>query len=134
MCCDTSECDDGLVCAPNGFYTECQALPVPSVRAMPASLAFSMVQGGLVPEAKTVFVTNAGMGTLNFRVTEDVPWLSVDPLQGAAAEAGASIDLSVTIVGTDFEIGTLEGTLTLTDDAADNSPLDVPVTFTVSAP
>ena len=103
--------------------------PTAAIGVAPIALAFAATQGGTAPAAKTVSVSNTGPNgtTLNATVAKvgTIPWL-------AFTFAGGTITASVT-PGT-LAPGTYEGVLRVSDAAASNSPVDVPVIFTVTTP
>ena len=50
-------------------------------RSRPTSLSFSATAGGASPAAKTLTVSNAGGGTMNWTASESASWLSLSPRQ-----------------------------------------------------
>ncbi|MDY6905999.1 MAG: M6 family metalloprotease domain-containing protein [Thermodesulfobacteriota bacterium] len=77
-------------------------------------------------------VFNAGSGTLNYTMSEDLSWLDLDINSGAAT---TEADLVTVSYDTDTLVsGTHEGTITITDSAAVNSPQTISVALTVNDP
>ena len=49
-----------------------------------ASLSFSAVEGGCIPAAQSLSVTNTGGGTLSFTTSDNASWLAATPASGTA--------------------------------------------------
>lgn len=95
----------------------------------PTSLSFNTVAGNS-PADQSFTITNVGMGTLNYTVSDDAAWLTTTPSSGnLVADAGDSITVSIN--GTGLNVGTSNATITVTDAAASNSPKTVSVTLTI---
>lgn len=105
------------------------APPVPTIAVAPASMSFSAQTGGANPASQTLSVTNSGTGSLSFNIAGNQPWLSVSPLTGTAPAS-----ITVTAQTGALAAGTYNGTITVTSASASNSPVSVPVTFTVTTP
>ncbi|MBT8037962.1 MAG: M6 family metalloprotease domain-containing protein, partial [Verrucomicrobiae bacterium] len=92
-----------------------------------ASLSETLVAGGT--SDKIFEIRNTGGGTLSYSLSDDVDWLTLSQSSGTVA---AEVD---TIYAT-FDTGSLSpdtynGTITVTSTSATNSPLTLPVSFTV---
>ncbi len=97
--------------------------------ATPSSLSFTQAQGGGAPDAKTVSLT-ASTGVLSFSATATTNvggnWLSVTPIVGSTPAT-----LSVSASGASLAQGTYTGQITVQSQGATNSPMTIPVVFTV---
>jgi hypothetical protein len=91
-----------------------------------------------VPRKKRSFVSIAGTGALNFAANsspESSFWLLVEPITGTVFEDQGAVELSVTVADLGYEVGTLVGSiLVYPSDSFAVPALEVPVTFTISAP
>jgi hypothetical protein len=88
--------------------------------------------GGDAPP-DTFVVTNSGGQTLNYEVTEDAAWLSVDPPSGILT--GAQMDtITVTYATSGLPDGTYQATIVVTDEGAVNDPQTIDVTMSVGDP
>ena len=104
--------------------------PPPHVELAPESFDFTALQNGALPESQTLAITNAGGGTLDWYVDEQISWLDLDIWQGVSNYA----EVTLSINSTDLTPGTYDEVMTVYSSNADNQPLDVPVTFEVSDP
>ena len=120
---DTTDQDFALV-----IYNGTAAAPTqPTIGVNPASLNFTATAGGSNPANQTINVTNTGAGTLNFTVSDNAPWLTVNPASGTAP---ATLTASVDITG--LAAGTFNGTVTISATGATTTPVSIPVTLTVN--
>ncbi|MCK5740512.1 BACON domain-containing protein, partial [bacterium] len=103
----------------------------PHLTAQPGQLAFVQYTGEPRPAAKQVTISNSGDGNLNWTATIQpaTNWLLVSPISGSAGQK-----LTVQSDGTSLGIGTYTADVRLLSAEADNSPLDVPVSLTVTVP
>jgi hypothetical protein len=76
-------------------------------------------------------VWNSDSGTLDYTITDDVGWLSVSPTSGSSTGEHDTITVSYDTSG--LTAGTYNGTITITDTSATNSPQSVPVSLTVNS-
>ncbi|MEO8659563.1 MAG: hypothetical protein ABI693_13915 [Bryobacteraceae bacterium] len=98
--------------------------PAPTLSASPTSLLFSYTQGGANPVPKTVSLGGSG---LSFTLASDSPWLSATPASGTTP-----VTATVSVNPASLATGTYHGNITVSAAGAGNSPLAIPVTFTVS--
>jgi hypothetical protein len=101
----------------------------PALSVTPATLAFSGVQGGASPAAKTISVSNTGGGALNWTASENASWLAVSPASGTNA---GTVTVTPSITG--LAAGTYTTDVTVAAPGAGGSPKTVTVTFTVDPP
>lgn len=106
------------------------AVSNPSIIAVsPASLQFAYTIGGTAPAAQTFQITNSGAGTLAWTstVSSSASWLSVSVSSGTAPST-----VSISVSPTGLSAGTYTGSVQIAASGASNTPLSVPVTFTVT--
>ncbi len=106
--------------------------PQPAVISLsPSFFSFSAFQSGSLPLSQNLQITNAGSGTLNWTVSKkhNATWLSAGPANGTAP---STVIVSITTTG--LVPNTYVDTLVISSGEANNSPQQVPVTYTVSSP
>jgi len=96
----------------------------PEISLTPLSLSHTIWVGSNVDE-DILTVSNSAVGTLDYVVTEDVPWLEVSPASGTCT--GESDTLTVTYNTSGLQGGTYQGSITLSDPLALNNPQTVNV-------
>lgn len=111
------------------------AAGTPTIALSPSSVSFTAPQGGADPATQTLQVTNGGGGTLTglgsvttYAAGEPANWLVA---QLGTTDAPTTLTLQARTGG--LAAGSYHATVTLTSPGADNSPLALPVTFTVTA-
>ena len=99
--------------------------------ASPANLAFTYTIGGAAPAAQQLNLksSNSVNYTLTTSTANGGQWLSVTPANGVT-ESNVAVSVSVT----GLAAGVYSGTVNVTAPNANNSPLTVPVTLTITAP
>ncbi|HZO52661.1 MAG TPA: hypothetical protein VFB63_08090 [Bryobacteraceae bacterium] len=99
--------------------------------AAPASLSFAYTIGGTAPPSQQLNLKSSSM--VNYTLTTSTAtggqWLAVTPPNGATE---SNVTVSVSITG--LAAGVYTGTVNVNAPTANNSPLQVPVTLTVTAP
>ncbi len=100
----------------------------PQLSAAPASINFSAVQGGPVADQQAT-ISNAGGGSLSWMASTPAAdgWLSATPTSGT----GPGV-VGVHVNTTGLAPGSCSSTVTVTASGAIGSPLEDPVTLTVS--
>jgi len=96
------------------------------------SLTFQATVGGANPPSSTIYIKNSGEGTLSYSITWDAPWLNVSPNSGSSQGALKTHTVTVNIGG--LSTGTYNGTITILDPNAANSPQQVAVTLQITSP
>ena len=105
--------------------------PVPRIAAYPTSLTFVGSAGGANPAAQSINISNTGMSTLRWNVTDDASWLNVNPVSGTTTTETDSIMVSVNAAS--LTANTYTATVTLIDPSSNNVQ-QVPVTLILTAP
>ncbi|MGD0992531.1 MAG: Ig-like domain-containing protein [Gemmatimonadales bacterium] len=100
----------------------------PTITVTPASLSFSWQVGATPPAGQTLSITNAGGGTLSWAATKTSTWLNLSATSGTAPT-----NLTASVTTTGLTAGTYGDTVWISSTGATNTPLPVPVAFTVVA-
>jgi hypothetical protein len=104
----------------------CGGMGVPTIGVSPQRLEFSAYEAGSNPAPQLLTVRNIGGDMLNWQISEDCDWLSIDPESGSlAAGQAAPVALFVDISG--LEGGAYSCPLIISDPCACNSPYVVHV-------
>ena len=111
----------------------------PTISAFPESFSFLATIGLENPDPQLLEIRNDGEELLNWRVETDLEWLTLDPTSGRTFDASAHVTLALDLVTVSVDIsdlsgGTYQGTITIADPEATNSPRTVIVTLVVAAP
>ena len=99
----------------------------PTIAADPAEIGAEADAGDVAEVA--LQLRNDGVDQTEWTVEVDGAWIGVDPLEGDLVTAGE--ELTVTLDSSELAIGTHSGALVITAPGATNSPLELPVEFTV---
>ena len=106
----------------------------PIISLDPTSLTFSVLRGRN-PATQTITLTNSGGATLNFNASAAIAqgsgWLAVSPASGSVAP-GLSVTLTVTVTSSALASGSFNGTISVADVNATNSPQTASVALTVN--
>jgi len=103
--------------------------PPPEIWVDTQQLTFSAQEGGSNPASQSIKIKNTGEGTLNYQITKNASWLSINPTSGTLKTGERSHAVSVNVDG--LKEGTYDGTITIEDPNATNSPQQVDVTLEV---
>jgi len=104
--------------------------PPPEISVSPSDLSFTASTNGPNPAAQDITVKNSGKGTLNYTISDDAAWLSVNPGSGSSTGDENTHAVSVNVAG--VAKGTYTGKITVSDTKATNNPQVVDVTLTIS--
>jgi len=119
--------DDDPTDTSDATFTISAPVGVPEISLNRSQLNFG-VESGAQTQSQEVLVSNVGSGTLNWTATDDAAWLGVSPASGSG-----TAKLTVSVDPTGLDPGTYNGTVTVSDSAATNSPQTVAVTLRVYA-
>jgi flagellar hook assembly protein FlgD len=105
----------------------------PEISLSKTSLNFSVVQGGSNPSNQTFTITNSGDtgSTLNWTGSTNRTWMSLSPISGSLG-SGQSETVTVSVDISDLSPRSYEGTITVSDSNATNSPQNIAVTLTIT--
>lgn len=92
--------------------------------ASPTNLSFSFTTGGALPAAKDLSISSNRSAAVPAFLSSNRPWLRVSPVGTGTA--------SVRALPAGLAPGTYSGAILVSADDAVNSPLSVPVSFTIS--
>jgi Leucine-rich repeat (LRR) protein len=84
------------------------------------------VIGGTASPPQSITIENSGSGSLNWVISSDLSWLLFDKESGTNTGT-----VSVSVDSTNLPAGTYEGTISVTDPFATNSPQSINVTLKV---
>ncbi len=106
----------------------------PSLVISPTSLSFVAQAGGTAPPPLLLQITNTGVQGVvgwNLAIVGNAPWLTVTPTSGIAPS-----QVTVGVSTASMPPGTHTATIRITaiDPTVGNSPVDVPVSLTITAP
>lgn len=107
-------------------FTTVSAESPPSLSVLPASLQFTAEAGAALPAAQKLTLSNNGGGVLNWSASSELPWLHLTPASGATPSL-----LTVSTTTTRLAPGTHRGAIILTAPGAPESPVTIPVNYTV---
>jgi hypothetical protein len=102
----------------------------PTIGRSPSTLSRTAVEGSN-PANQTFTVANSGDGTLEYTITDNVPWLSASPSNGTST--GETDTITVIYNTASLPAGQYSGTITISDPDATNDPQTIAVSLTVQA-
>ncbi len=118
---------DGMAVTDMGAYEYSATEPVLSVE--PGSLYFTAEALDAALPDRILYIRNAGVGTLQWQIGEDCPWLEVTPLTGESQGDLQGATVHVVTEGLDY--GEYSCDLTLTSEQASNSPQAVHIVLRI---
>ncbi len=104
--------------------------PLPTINRSPATLSPSGV-AGLNAGSQSFTVANSGGGTLSFSIIDDAGWMTLSPTSETSTGPTDIKTITVTYTTSGLAIGTYNGTITIADSNATNTPQTLAVTLTV---
>ncbi|MBW8041858.1 MAG: hypothetical protein FVQ85_17920 [Planctomycetes bacterium] len=101
----------------------------PMIGLSVAKLQFRALEYGANPDDQTLSISNVGGGTLNWTVSHDCNWLSVEPYSGSST--GIVNDVTISVDISSFSSGIYNCDLTISAPNALNNPQTVAVELIV---
>jgi predicted outer membrane repeat protein len=120
--------NNGFARVDMGAY-ESPACEEPVIRVSQYPIEIFCEQNDPAPEDEVISIYNGGAGTLQWQITEDCAWLSVNPESGTSQGQYNQVTLSIDTAGIDW--GLFECELTITSDDAVNSPVVIPISLKI---
>jgi len=102
--------------------------PAPEIAVDPDVFYFNAIAGGDNPAPKTLTITNVSASVLNWAVSNGESWLSLAPTSGTDS---GDVTLTVDITGLAYD--EYYDTIVVSDPAASNNPVRVPVNLSVGS-
>jgi hypothetical protein len=102
----------------------------PLICCSPKNFTFNAIEGGPNPANQTLEISNSGVGTINWTLSDDAGWLSENPPSGNSTGENDTVAVSVDITG--MSDGDYPANITITAAGAINSPWTVPVILHIS--
>ena len=103
----------------------------PLICYSPKSFSFNATEGGSNPANQTLDISNSGIGAINWTLSDDAAWLSVNPTSGSSTGEHDTAAVSVDMTG--MSAGNYSANITITAPGAINSPCPVPVSLHISS-
>jgi len=101
----------------------------PEIGVNPGSFLFEGTAGEEAPSAQLLTISNTGVGTLNWTGTWKSSWLGMSPAFGTAPS-----NVQVFVNTADLTAGSYHDTITVSDPAATNNPVLIPVQLNLAEP
>jgi len=102
----------------------------PLICCSPKSFSFNATEGGSNPANQTLEISNSGVDTISWTLSDNAGWLSENPTSGSSAGENDTAAVSVDITG--MSAGDYSANITITAPGASNSPKVVPVSLHIS--
>lgn len=115
--------------SPQFLYVRLQIDPQsPTIGVNRTSFVFNALAGGAYPPPQHLTISNAGQSTLHWSVAKTQSWLALNPLSGT--DSGV-VTLNINTTGLSF--GQYYDTVDVSDPAATNTPVRIPVRLSVAS-
>jgi hypothetical protein len=106
-----------------------QEMP-PKIWMETQAFIFNAQEGGTDPSAQSLKIKNEGTGTLNYQLSTDSSWLSIEPASGSITKDLKTHQILVRVAG--LAAGTYKGKISVKDNNAANSPQTIEVTLNIN--
>jgi len=106
----------------------------PLICCNPKSFSFSATQGGSTPADKTLEISNSGIDTIDWTLSDDAEWLGENPTSGSSTGVDDTALVTVSVDITGMSDGDYSASITITAEGAINDPWTVPVSLHISPP
>jgi len=101
-------------------------LLVPKIGLNRDTFSFAATRGGLSSPSRQLLINNSGEGILNWTAVKSADWMTIGP----ESRTGSGV-LTIAIAQTDLIPGLYQGTVTISDPFASNSPQVVTIDYQV---
>ncbi len=105
----------------------------PAIGLTPSSLTFTGMEFGANPTDQTIQLSNTGIDTLEWTVSDNADWLTVTPTTGTTTTGTETLTVSVNITGLTASASPYTAQITVDATGASNTPRTVSVTLTLTA-
>jgi len=105
----------------------------PLICCSPKSFSFSAAEGGSKPADQTLEISNSGIDTISWTLSDDAAWLSENPTSGSSTGADDTMLVTASVDIAGISAGDYSTDITITAEGAINSPWTVPVSLHISS-
>lgn len=103
----------------------------PIIEVNTDSFTFEGIKGQATP-SQTLKIRNSGKGTLNYQLSPNKKWITTTPSSGDSQGEWDTVTVAVDI--SNLSLGQHQGTISVTDDKAANSPQKLHIYLTIQLP
>ena len=96
------------------------------------SLSFNAIEGGPNPANQTLEISNSGVGTISWTLSDNAGWLSENPPSGSSTSADDKTLVTVSVNTAGMPDGDYPANITITAPGASNNPQVIPVSLHIS--
>ena len=122
-----------LCCKKSPTVPNAQELNRPVIWLDTTDLAFAAFALGGNPSAKVISIKNVGKSNLQYTISDDADWLSVEPLNGASSGQVVEHTVFINKVGLGARDAPYEATISIVSPEAFNNPQRVSVSLKITA-
>lgn len=112
------------------FYLDVVNIPRSTIAVEPQAMSFSGTKGSIAPAAQTFRLLNQGTATMNWNAFTNQAWCKIGKSSGSLSP-GENENISV-FMDVPTNVGNFSCTIVITDPAATNNPVQLPVVYSVS--
>ena len=116
------------------FEVNVPVYDTPLISCSPRSFSFSVAPGGSNPADQALEISNSGVDTISWTLSDDAGWLSENPTSGSSTGTDDTTVVTVSVDTTGMSDGDYSASITITADGAGNSPQKVPVSLHIGSP
>ena len=121
-----------LSCKKSPFTPDPQDLTRPIIWISSFEMSFAASETGANPTPQTLKIKNSGQKSLNYTLSDDAGWLSIEPASGASSGGIVEHTVSVNKAGLAAQEAEYAATVTITCPEAYNNPQKVKATLKIT--
>ncbi len=122
-----------LTCKKNPITPNAEELTRPVIWLNTFELSFTAYESGGNPGGQVLKIKNSGQNTLQYTVSDDADWLSVEPSSGTSSGQPSEHNILVNKAGLAVQDADYEATISIVSPEAYNNPQRVSVKLNISA-
>jgi hypothetical protein len=119
-------------CKKNPISPDAEELSRPIIWLNTFELSFVAYEAGPNPSSQTLKVKNSGPGTLEYSISDDADWLTIEPASGTSSGRTNEHAIAVNKEGLTAQESDYAATITVTSSQAYNNPQRVTVSLRIS--
>jgi len=119
-------------CKKNPITPDAEELSRPIIWLNAFELSFAAYETGPNPSSQTLTIKNSGQGTLEYSISDDADWLTIEPAGGTSSGQTNEHAIAVNKEGLAAEETDYTATITVTSSQAYNNPQRVSVSLEIS--